>query len=132
MHFRSPKDPSPGAITIEDIKGVTGLEVESVERSEIRVSGSLENHYAPKAEVHLDIEPQPGDGFIALASFLTPEGVIRLASPKSNEDFARDLYAALRDGDAQAINRIIVWQPKGDGIVIAIQDRLKRAATKVD
>lgn len=127
-----PKILRPGAITIEDIKGATGLEVESVERSEIRVSGSLENHYAPKAEVHLDIEPQPGDGFIALASFLTPEGVIRLASPKSNEDFARDLYAALRDGDAQAINRIIVWQPKGDGIVIAIQDRLKRAATKVD
>ena len=42
-----PKILRPGAITIEDIKGVTGLEVEAPERTDIRVSGSLENHYAP-------------------------------------------------------------------------------------
>ena len=125
-----PKILRPGAITTEDIKGITGLEVESPERSEIRVSGSLENHYAPSAQVLLDIEPQPGDGFIALAEIPTPNGVIRLASPKSDEAFAHDLYAALRDGDAKELNRIVVTQPKGEGIAIAIRDRLKRAAYK--
>jgi len=110
------------------IKEVTGLDVESIERSEIRVSGSLENHYAPEAEVVLDVTPQPGDGFIALAKIPTPEGVIRLAEPKSDEEFAYLLYAALRDGDAKGINRIVVTQPQGNGIAIAIRDRLKRAA----
>ena len=123
-----PKILRPGAITIEDIKGVTGLEVEAPERSDIRVSGSLENHYAPEAQVLLDIEPQPGDGFIALATIPTPEGVIRLAEPSTEEAFAHLLYAALRDGDAKELKRIVVAQPQGEGIAIAIRDRLIRAA----
>lgn len=125
-----PKILRPGAITPLDIKGVTGLEVEIVEISAIRVSGSLENHYAPMAEVVLDITPVPGDGFIALAEIKTPPGVIRLAEPSSPEAFAHDLYAALRDGDTKVLKRIVVAQPPGDGISIAIRDRLKRAAAK--
>jgi L-threonylcarbamoyladenylate synthase len=124
----NPRILRPGAITLEDIKGVTGLDVEQVERSDIRVSGSLENHYAPDAQVFLDIEPLPGDGFIALADIPTPAGVIRLAAPQTSEAFAHDLYAALREGDAKELKQIVVIQPKGDGIAIAIRDRLKRAA----
>lgn len=124
----NPRILRPGAITLEVIKGVTGLDVEQVERSDIRVSGSLENHYAPDAQVFLDIEPLPGDGFIALADIPTPAGVIRLAAPQTSEAFAHDLYAALREGDAKELKQIVVIQPKGDGIAIAIRDRLKRAA----
>ena len=124
----TPRILRPGAITDAMIKEVTGLEVASVERSEIRVSGSLENHYAPEAQVLLDVSPQPGDGFIALADIPTPTGVIRLAEPKSDEAFAYFLYAALRDGDTKELKRIVVAQPQGDGIAIAIRDRLKRAA----
>jgi L-threonylcarbamoyladenylate synthase len=125
----NPRILRPGAITKAMIKEVTGLDVISVERADIRVSGSLENHYAPEAQVLLDVTPQPGDGFIALADIPTPPGVIRLAEPKSDEAFAYLLYAALRDGDSKGLNRIVVAQPKGDGIAIAIRDRLKRAAT---
>ena len=124
----SPKILRPGAITIEDIKGVTGLEVQSVEKSEIRVSGSLENHYAPAAKVLLDIDPLPGDGFIALSDIPTPDGAIRLAAPTNISAFAHDLYAALRDADNKELARVVVAQPKGDGLAIAIRDRLKRAA----
>ncbi len=124
----NPKILRPGAITAEDIKGVTGLDVQSVEHSEIRVSGSLENHYAPNAEVVLDVNPEVGDGFIALADIPTPPGVIRLAAPKTPEAFAHDLYAALREGDAKELKKIVVIQPHGDGISIAIRDRLKRAS----
>ncbi|MFM8448089.1 MAG: L-threonylcarbamoyladenylate synthase, partial [Candidatus Nanopelagicaceae bacterium] len=119
----NPKILRPGAITIEDIKGVTGLEVESPANSEIRVSGSLENHYAPAAQVILDTTPQPGDGFIALAEIPTPDGVIRLAAPKTVEAFAHDLYAALRDADIKGLSRVVVHQPKGEGLAIAIRDR---------
>ena len=124
----SPKILRPGAISIEDIKGVTGLEVESPERSEVRVSGSLDNHYAPAATVLLDIAPQPGDGFIALAEIPTPAGVVRLAEPKSADQFAYLLYAALREADTKELKRVVVTQPQGSGISIAIRDRLKRAA----
>jgi L-threonylcarbamoyladenylate synthase len=119
----------PGAITIEDIKGVTGLEVAAPESSDIRVSGSLENHYAPAAQVLLDVTPLPGDGLIALADIETPKDVIRLAAPKSAEQFAHLLYAALREGDSKNLERIVVMQPQGEGMAIAIRDRLNRAAS---
>jgi L-threonylcarbamoyladenylate synthase len=124
----NPRILRPGAITESMIKEATGLEVISVEHSEIRVSGSLENHYAPEAQVLLDVTPEPGDGFIALADVPTPNGVIRLAAPTTDDSFAYLLYAALRDGDSRDLKRIVIAQPSGNGIAIAIRDRLKRAA----
>jgi L-threonylcarbamoyladenylate synthase len=117
----------PGAITQAMIEDVTGLKVTDAVH-EIRVSGSLENHYAPEATVVLDTTPQSGDGYIAMSDKPTPAGVIRLASPHSVEEFARILYASLRDGDSQKLSRICIDQPQGDGLAIAICDRLQRAA----
>jgi L-threonylcarbamoyladenylate synthase len=117
----------PGAITQEMIEEVTGLKVTDAQ-SEIRVSGSLENHYSPKATVVLNQAPTSGEGFIAMKDVATPDGVIRLASPTSIEEYARSLYAALRDGDAQGLATICVIPPSGDGLAIAIRDRLLRAS----
>jgi L-threonylcarbamoyladenylate synthase len=117
----------PGAITQAMIEEVTGLKVTDAQ-NEIRVSGSLENHYAPQATVALDTTPQSGDGYIAMSDKQTPAGVIRLASPQSVEEFARILYASLRDADSQKLSRICIDQPQGDGLAIAICDRLQRAA----
>jgi L-threonylcarbamoyladenylate synthase len=123
----APRILRPGAITIEMIEKVTRLRLE--DRDEvIRVSGSLENHYAPSAQILLDGHPRPGDGYIALKSYPTPEGAIRLAAPVDNEDFARQLYGALREADAQEIELVVVVQPEGTDIAIAIRDRLKRAS----
>jgi L-threonylcarbamoyladenylate synthase len=117
----------PGAITQAMIEEVTGLKVTDAV-NEIRVSGSLENHYAPQAIVALDTTPQPGDGYIAMGDKQTPAGVIRLASPQTTEEFARILYSSLRDADSQKLTRICIDQPQGDGLAIAICDRLQRAA----
>jgi L-threonylcarbamoyladenylate synthase len=124
----------PGAITIEMIEDVTGIAINrdlgsNTTTPDIRVSGSLENHYSPKAKVILDQEPEIGSGFIGLANISTPQGVIRLAAPKSVEEFARILYSALREGDHQNLNSIYISQPTGDGLVIAIRDRLSRSAS---
>jgi L-threonylcarbamoyladenylate synthase len=59
----------------------------------------------------------------------TPDGVVRLAAPTTHEDFARVLYAALRAADERGLKSVVVAQPAGDGIAIAIRDRLMRAAT---
>ena len=117
-----------GAITKEMIQESTGLLVIDEVVSEIRVSGSLESHYSPAAKVVLDELAKIGEGFIALDSFPTPQGAIRLAAPSSVESYAREIYAALRFADAQGISRICVMQPEGDGVAAAIRDRLKRAA----
>ena len=117
----------PGAITEAMIEEVTGLKVTDAQ-SEIRVSGSLENHYAPEATVALDVIPQSGDGYIAMSETKTPSGVIRLAAPETIEEYARILYAALREGDSQKLSRICIDQPQGDGLAIAICDRLQRAS----
>jgi L-threonylcarbamoyladenylate synthase len=95
-----------------------------------RVSGSLENHYAPTADVLLDQTPKPGQGFIALAQIETPIGVFRLSSPVNAEQFAQTLYSALRKADSEGLSEVVVLQPAGDGIEVAIRDRLLRAAHK--
>ena len=126
----------PGAVTVAMIEESTGLSVSdsasvnsaSVDEERIRVSGSLESHYAPVATVVLDQSPVAGQGFIAMADVATPDGVVRLAAPKSDEEFARVLYAALRAADEQGLKTVVVAQPVGNGIAFAIRDRLKRAA----
>jgi len=124
----------PGAITSEMIFQSTGPVLEgnvsspSVNRLEIRVSGSLESHYAPTAKVVLDRAPIAGEGFIAMADIATGEDVVRLAAPTSHQDFARVLYSALRSADEAGLSTVVVMQPLGDGIAIAIRDRLKRSS----
>ena len=117
-----------GAITKEMIEESTGLRVSEADESEIRVSGSLEKHYSPKAKVILNAIAESGEGFIARSSIPTPKGAIRLASPSTTVEYARVLYAALRSADAQGIEKIAAIPPDGNGLALAIQDRLLRAS----
>jgi L-threonylcarbamoyladenylate synthase len=134
----APRILRPGAVTVAMIEESTGLKVgnevpadnSGPNTQEIRVSGSLESHYAPVAEVILDQSPVAGQGFIALADLATPDGVVRLATPQTDDEFARVLYAALRAADEQGLSTVVVAQPQGAGIAIAIRDRLMRAAKK--
>jgi L-threonylcarbamoyladenylate synthase len=142
----APKILRPGAITAQMISESIGLSVggkfvytdddlpgitvngETVYSDAIRVSGSLEAHYAPAATVVLDQSPAAGQGFIAMADIVAGDGVVRLAAPKTHEEFARVLYSALRAADDQGLETVVVAQPVGDGIAVAIRDRLKRAS----
>ena len=129
----APRILRPGAITDLMIEAVTKVKVskdinKDLSGLDIRVSGSLENHYAPKAKVILDQEPIAGSGYIALESIPTPVGVTRLASPKSVEEFARTLYESMREGDHQNLATIFIEQPTGAGLALAIRDRLSRSA----
>jgi len=123
-----PKILRPGAITEEMIEHSTGLDVFDADGVAIRVSGSLESHYSPMAKVILDQFPVSGQGFIAMADVATGAGVIRLAAPTTHDEFARVLYSALRAADEHGLNTVVVAQPGGNGIAIAIRDRLMRAA----
>ena len=125
----SPRILRLGAITEAMINEVAPLAIQPA-KSEIKVSGSLPRHYSPKAKVLLNTAPIEGDGYIASVEFETPKGVVRLASPTSINEFAHDLYQALRKGDRLGLSRIVVRQPEGEGLAAAIRDRLIRSATE--
>ena len=124
----APRILRPGAITQKMIEHSTGLDLLDADVVAIRVSGSLDSHYSPLAKVVLDQSPKGGQGCIAMADVATPDGVVRLAAPQSHEEYARVLYSSLRAADEQGLVTIVVHQPLGDGIAIAICDRLKRAS----
>jgi L-threonylcarbamoyladenylate synthase len=123
-----PKILRPGAITAEMITASTGLDALDSTGTLIRTSGSLDAHYAPAAQVLLDQQPLAGQGFIALATTTTPQDVIRLASPNNDVEFAQSLYASLRKADELGLSHVVIEQPTGSGIAVAIRDRLMRAA----
>ena len=125
----APRVLRPGAISIGMIEKCTLLRVTEID-SEIRVSGKLENHYSPLAKVLLSDKPQPGQGFIAISKIATPEGVIRLAAPENNEEYARVFYSALRKADERHLSEVVIAEPSGDGIAVAIRDRALRASFK--
>ena len=122
----------PGAVTkemIEDTLGVTSeLSTSNSESVQIKASGLLESHYAPKAKVFLTGSPSSGDGFIALDSFTTPVGAVRVAAPKTNEEYAQVLYEAFRLADIKGLSKVFVIPPTGAGIAVAINDRLSKSA----
>jgi len=120
----------PGAVTTEMIDKATGLRnTFNLDGPRVRVSGQMASHYSPKAVVEFGIPTERGHGFIALAGFATPFGTIRLAAPKSSEEYAKVLYQALRRGDELGLERIFVIEPQGNGLAVAIRDRLKKAVS---
>ena len=122
----------PGAVTkemIEDALGITiDLGTSNSESIQIKAAGLLESHYAPNAKVFLTGTPTMGDGFIALDSFTTPAGAVRVAAPKTNEEYAQVLYEAFRSADIKGLRRVFVIPPTGGGIAVAINDRLSKSA----
>ncbi len=126
----------PGAITTQDVEAVSGLKV--THDSTVRASGTLASHYSPDAAVHLltaaDIAAEIAGagqgviGLLALADIETPIGVVRLAVPRDAEEYARVLYAALREADALQLEAILAVPPAATGVGVAVIDRLIRAA----
>ncbi len=122
----------PGAVTTEMIEEVLDVELVlgSVPSKEIRTPGILASHYSPNAKIYLSGLPSPGDGFIALSDFPTPAGTIRLASPKNIDEYAQILYESLRSADSKGLKNVFVVPPHNQGVGIAINDRLLKAANQ--
>ena len=123
----------PGAITNEMVENSIGSKIDlNTPESDIKASGLLDTHYSPKARVRLNMLAEPGEGFIAMASISTPAGAIRLASPRNNQEFARALYEALRDGDRFNLDEIKVILPEGGELVEAINDRMIKSSFRTE
>lgn len=119
----------PGAIT-EDMVQISNTESSTTNYKVIKIkhSGEFESHYSPRARVFLNQTPQKNDGLIAFNNVETPAGVFRLASPTTLEEYANQLYSALRKADNLKLSRVIAVTPISKGLGIAICDRLNKAA----
>jgi L-threonylcarbamoyladenylate synthase len=118
----------PGSVTKSMINSIVLVEFANMEESQFRVSGSYEKHYAPKTKVIINQTPKSGQAFIALSSIQTPDGVYRISSPVNVVEFARDIYAGMRRADDLGISELVIKVPEGQGVEIAILDRLKKAS----
>ena len=125
----------PGQVSRADVERVTGIRVG--ETSDVRAPGTLESHYAPRANVRIVdassladvLDNDASTGLLALASVPTPLGLVRLSEPVTADDYARVLYSALREADSLGLATVLAVEPPSDGIGAAVADRLRRAAT---
>lgn len=124
----TPKILRPGAITNSMISASIKVPIEIDANTSIRVSGTLEKHYAPKAKVIVNELPKPGQAFMALSIIDTPTGVYRAASPLDVHEFARNLYSVMRRVDQIGFSELVIQIPAGNGIEEAIMDRISKAA----
>lgn len=119
----------PGLLSSEIIEEVCSEVLNFIPSDNtIKSSGLLKSHYSPAAQVVLEGQILPGEGFFAMAEIETPLGAIRLGAPTSLAEFAKNLYAILRLADQKGLKRIKVIQPNGSGLAVAIRDRLVKAA----
>jgi L-threonylcarbamoyladenylate synthase len=112
------------------IEASTGMIVASGGPPRVRVSGSHLQHYSPQARVVVGGTSVAGEGLIASHEIDTPPHVIRLAAPSSDDEYARALYAALREADRLGLAVVRVMAPDGEGLAIAIRDRITRSSAK--
>ncbi|RKG52034.1 threonylcarbamoyl-AMP synthase [Corallococcus sp. AB011P] len=130
----------PGGLATEDIERVLRRAVPVRTSTTVRVSGSLESHYAPRAGVVL-AEPHEAVqrvealraqglrvGVLGPASLSLPTDVQRFDVPGEPAQAARVLYARLREADEQGHDVLVACLPAASGLGIAVRDRLSRAA----
>ena len=119
----------PGAITNFHIEKTLGIKLgKKSENENIKFSGIFSSHYAPRATVIYQGKTLEGDGFLALKNVETPHGCIRLAKPINSFEFARCLYSVFRMADERRLHRLFVVLPVGEGIEVAIADRVSKAS----
>ena len=123
-----PKILRNGIITCLDIERTLDVKVEESVNTNIRYPGKFEKHYSPRANVEFRGVPSNGDGYLALAEVKTPSGCIRLNSPSDSLEFAFVLYRTFRLADQLNLKRIFVNLPEGNGIEVAIRERVIKAA----
>lgn len=134
----------PGVITPERLEAACGQRLarpEELAQAAPRASGTLEAHYAPRARVRLmdaqalqtalDLLGADAAGIAtwSRAILRTPSsGVLRRRMPEDALEAARQLFAVLREFDAQGVQLIWVEAPPADAAWDGVRDRLQRAA----
>ncbi len=128
----------PGAVTVEDLEAVIGEQVliDIGEQEKPKSPGMMLKHYAPDTPVRLNaIDVKEGEALLAFGStkFMVGQGfdqesVRNLSKGQDLHEAAANLFAMLKELDQPEHSAIAVMQIPNEGLGIAINDRLNRAA----
>ncbi len=134
----------PGVLTREQVEQACGQPLRSAEETgqqAPRASGTLESHYAPNARVRLmdakalqtalDVlgPDAAGIAIYSRAILQTRSAkVLRRRMPDDAQETARQLFAVLREFDAQGVGLIWVETPPPEPQWDGVRDRLQRAS----
>lgn len=117
----------PGPVTAEMLERASGLPVVVAESAgAIEAPGQMASHYAPSKPMRLNAT-SAGQGEY-LIGFGTVAGDISLSEAGDLDEAAAALFAALHIADASSASHIAVAPVPMEGIGLAINDRLRRAA----
>jgi L-threonylcarbamoyladenylate synthase len=118
----------PGPVTEADIAAVLGADADTMTPGEARIEapGQLASHYAPGKPVRLGALAAESDEF--LIGFGDVAGAISLSAIGDLAEAAARLYACLHLAAGAPHPRIAVAPIPDEGIGVAINDRLRRAA----
>jgi L-threonylcarbamoyladenylate synthase len=130
----------PGMITTAQLEAACGQPVRSRDEAAPRASGTLESHYAPRAQVRL-MDTQPLQAALdvlgsdarhiaiyAHSTLRASRGVPVRRMPLDAARCAQELFAVLRELDATGVRLIWVETPPADAAWDGVRDRLQRAA----
>jgi L-threonylcarbamoyladenylate synthase len=127
----------PGHIRVEDIE--EALKARSrAPQGEVRHSGGLERHYAPRTPAKLvpthllDKEIARLGEKVAVLAFSRPDERVDywIRMPRDPGGYAQRLYAALRELDGAGCEQILVEAPPEAAEWDAVRDRLRRACSR--
>ncbi len=124
----------PGAVPAEALEAAAGLPVrEAAEGAPVVAPGGLASHYAPRAMLRLNAEgPGRDEAWLGFGARESLQPSLNLSARGDLEEAAANLFAHLRALDAMAaaagLERIAVAPIPAEGIGVAINDRLARAA----
>ena len=126
----------PGGVSVEAIEAVIGPVARVVPSGEgVRSPGMLLAHYAPRLPVRLGAESVDGrEALLAFGPALPEAGVVwSLSDTGDVVEAASRLFAGLRwldaEGGRQGLSRIAAMPVPEVGLGLAINDRLRRAAS---
>jgi L-threonylcarbamoyladenylate synthase len=130
----------PGGISKEALEEVLGTPV-LPPTAAVRAPGMLESHYAPRAGLVLvaseaellgaaqaRVSAGAKVAVLSTTPLALPHGAVGVSVPADPAEYARLLYARLRELDAQGFELIIAALPPEAGLGLAVRDRLTRAA----
>ena len=131
----------PGVLTRARIEAVAGEPLQAPDADAPRASGTLAAHYAPNAKLRLMSQQMLtsalqllGDQPLKLAVYSrgvplgAVSGVRHRRMPSRPDQAAHELFAVLRELDAEGVQLIWVEEPPADPAWDGVRDRLLRAA----
>ena len=122
----------PGAITSGMVQDVTGIVPVVQTEGKIEAPGMMKSHYAPNAIVQLNCEHlDVCKTVLAFGDKQRPDGlkIFNLSKAGDLREAAANLYSGLKILDETGADFICVEPIPLEGLGLAINDRLQRAAT---